>query len=123
MQFTQLYVRAGLLGPGMDHGHYQGGRCGAVWRKVDNCSILRPRNPQTDKFGERHCRVSSLRVLSRAKVLAKECIEEPQDEKEEAGEEEVDQEASQVPASDHQVAPEADPHPSKNAHFDSHPSQ
>ena len=67
--------------------------------------------------------MSSLRVLSRAKVLAKECIEEPQDEKEEAGEEEVDQEASQVPASDHQVAPEADPHPSKNAHFDSYTSQ
>ena len=61
--------------------------------------------------------MSSLCVLSQAKVLAKECIEEGQDEKEEAGEEEVEQEASQVPASDDQVAPEADPYPSKNAHF------
>ena len=67
--------------------------------------------------------MSSLRVLSRAKVLAKECIEEPQDEKEEAGEEEVDQEASQVPALDHQVAPEAHPHASKNAHFQGQTSQ
>ena len=64
-----------------------------------------------------------LRVLGRAKVLAKEGIEEPQDEKEEAGEEEVEQEASQVPASDDQVSPEAHPHASENAHFQSYTSQ
>ena len=65
----------------------------------------------------------SLRVLGRAKVLAKEGIEEPQDEKEEAGEEEVEQEASQVPASDDQVAPEAHPHASKNVHVQGQNSQ
>ena len=65
----------------------------------------------------------SLRVLGRAKVLAKEGIEEPQDEKEEAGEEEVEQESSQVPAPDDQVAPEAHPHASKNAHFQGQTSQ
>ena len=61
--------------------------------------------------------MSFLSMLSGSKVLAKEGVEEAQDEEEEAGEEEVDQEASQVPALDHQVAPEAHPHASKNAHF------
>ena len=61
--------------------------------------------------------MSSLSVLSWAKVLAKEGVEEAQDEKEEAGEDEVEQEASQVPLLDHQVAPEAHSHASKNAHF------
>ena len=61
--------------------------------------------------------MSFLSMLSGAKVLAKEGVEEAQDEEEEAGEDEVDQEASQVPALDHQVAPEARPHASKNAHF------
>ena len=62
-------------------------------------------------------------MLGRAKVLAKEGIEEPQDYKEETREEEVEQEASQVPAPDHQVAPEAHPHASKNAHFQGQTSQ
>ena len=61
--------------------------------------------------------MSSLLVLSGAKVLAEEGVEEAQDEKEEAGEDEVEQEATQVPSLNHQVAPEAHSHASKNAHF------
>ena len=61
--------------------------------------------------------MSSLSVLSWAKVLAKEGVEEAQDEKEEAGEDEVEQEASQVPPLDDQVAPEANSHAAKEAHF------
>ena len=62
-------------------------------------------------------------MLGRAKVLANEGIEEGHNEKEEAGEEEVEQEASQVPSSDNQVAPKTHPHASKNAHLESQTSK